>query len=112
MRYAVYVFDYGAPVGFRLALEDPERITALITQNGNAYEEGIGQVFDPMREYWRKPSAENRSTLRELLESAPCAAAGRLGQERSDFPAGRSRGVQTRHSRCESLFIRNRPLCA
>ena len=67
-RYAVYVFDYGAPVGFRLALEHPERITALITQNGNAYEEGIGQVFDPMREYWRKPSAENRSALRELLE--------------------------------------------
>jgi pimeloyl-ACP methyl ester carboxylesterase len=67
-RYAVYVFDYGAPVGFRLALEHPERITALITQNGNAYEEGIGQIFDPMREYWREPSADNRSALRELLE--------------------------------------------
>jgi pimeloyl-ACP methyl ester carboxylesterase len=67
-RYAVYVFDYGAPVGFRLALEHPDRITALITQNGNAYEEGIGQVFDPMREYWREPSAKNRSVLRELLK--------------------------------------------
>ena len=67
-RYAVYVFDYGAPVGFRLALEHPERVTALITQNGNAYEEGIGQVFDPMREYWREPTAKNRSALRELLE--------------------------------------------
>jgi pimeloyl-ACP methyl ester carboxylesterase len=67
-RYAVYVFDYGAPVGFRLALEHPERVTALITQNGNAYEEGIGRIFDPMREYWRKPSVENRSALRELLE--------------------------------------------
>jgi len=67
-RYAVYVFDYGAPVGFRLALKHPERITALITQNGNAYEEGIGKVFDPMREYWREPSAENRDALRELLE--------------------------------------------
>jgi pimeloyl-ACP methyl ester carboxylesterase len=67
-RHAVYVFDYGAPVGFRLALEHPERITALITQNGNAYEEGIGRVFDPMREYWREPSAKNRSALRELLE--------------------------------------------
>jgi pimeloyl-ACP methyl ester carboxylesterase len=67
-RYAVYVFDYGAPVGFRLALEHPDRVTALITQNGNAYEEGIGQVFDPMREYWREPSAKNRSALRELLE--------------------------------------------
>jgi len=67
-RYAVYVFDYGAPVGFRLALEHPDRVTALITQNGNAYEEGIGQVFDPMREYWREPSAKNRSALRELLK--------------------------------------------
>jgi pimeloyl-ACP methyl ester carboxylesterase len=67
-RYAVYVFDYGAPVGFRLALEHPDRVTALITQNGNAYEEGIGQIFDPMREYWREPSAKNRSVLRELLK--------------------------------------------
>jgi pimeloyl-ACP methyl ester carboxylesterase len=67
-RYAVYVFDYGAPVGFRLALEHPDRVTALITQNGNAYEEGIGQVFDPMREYWREPSAKHRSAVRELLE--------------------------------------------
>jgi pimeloyl-ACP methyl ester carboxylesterase len=67
-RYALYVFDYGAPVGFRLALAHPDRVTALITQNGNAYEEGIGRVFDPMREYWREPSAENRSALRELLE--------------------------------------------
>lgn len=67
-RYALYVFDYGAPVGFRLALNHPERVTALITQNGNAYEEGIGKVFDPMREYWREPSAENRNALRELLE--------------------------------------------
>jgi pimeloyl-ACP methyl ester carboxylesterase len=67
-RYAVYVFDYGAPVGFRLALKHPERVTALITQNGNAYEEGIGKVFDSMREYWREPSAENRNALRGLLE--------------------------------------------
>jgi pimeloyl-ACP methyl ester carboxylesterase len=67
-RHAVYVFDYGAPVGFRLALEHPDRVTALITQNGNAYEEGIGQVFDPMRAYWREPSVENRNALRELLK--------------------------------------------
>lgn len=65
--YAVYVFDYGAPVGFRLALKNPQRITALITQNGNAYEEGIGTIFDPMRAYWREPSAENRNALRALL---------------------------------------------
>lgn len=67
-RYAVYVFDYGAPVGFRLALKNPQRITALITQNGNAYEEGIGKIFDPMRAYWREPSAANRNALRALLE--------------------------------------------
>jgi pimeloyl-ACP methyl ester carboxylesterase len=67
-RYAVYVFDYGAPVGFRLALKHPDRVTALITQNGNAYEEGIGQVFDPMRNYWCEPSAANRAALRELLK--------------------------------------------
>jgi pimeloyl-ACP methyl ester carboxylesterase len=68
IRYALYVFDYGAPVGFRLALAHPDRVAALITQNGNAYEEGIGRVFDPMREYWREPSAKHRSALRQLLE--------------------------------------------
>ncbi len=67
-RYAVYVFDYGAPVGFRLALKNPQRISALITQNGNAYEEGIGRIFDPMRAYWRESSAANRNALRALLE--------------------------------------------
>jgi len=67
-RYAMYVFDYGAPVGLRLALAHPERVTALVTQNGNAYEDGIGKVFGPMREYWHEPSAKNRAALRELLE--------------------------------------------
>jgi pimeloyl-ACP methyl ester carboxylesterase len=66
-RYAVYVFDYGAPVGFRLALKHPDRITAFITQNGNAYEEGLGPGFSPIRKHWRDASAEHRAALRDLL---------------------------------------------
>lgn len=67
-RYAVYVFDYGAPVGLRLALKHPGRVTALITQNGNAYEEGLGAGFNPIQQYWQDPSSERRAALRELLE--------------------------------------------
>ncbi len=66
-RYAIYVFDYGAPVGLRLALAHPERITAIISQNGNAYEEGLSQGWNPIQRYWREPSAENRAALREFL---------------------------------------------
>ena len=66
-RYAAYVFDYGAPVGLRLALSQPQRVTALITQNGNAYEEGLGEGFKPIQNYWREPSAQNRTALQELL---------------------------------------------
>lgn len=66
-RYSMYVFDYGAPVGFRLALKHPERVTALISQNGNAYEEGLSQVWDPLRKYWKEPTAENRATIRAFL---------------------------------------------
>ena len=67
-RYAVYLFDYGAPVGFRLALKHPDRITAFITQNGNAYEEGLGPGFSPIQKHWRDASAEHRAALRDLLE--------------------------------------------
>jgi pimeloyl-ACP methyl ester carboxylesterase len=67
-RYAIYVFDYGAPVGFRLALAHPERITAIISQNGNAYEEGLSQGWNPIQKYWKEPTAENRSALREFLK--------------------------------------------
>jgi pimeloyl-ACP methyl ester carboxylesterase len=67
-RYAVYVFDYGAPVGFRLALKHPDRITAVITQNGNAYEEGLGPGFSPIQRHWRDASAEHRTALRDLLK--------------------------------------------
>jgi pimeloyl-ACP methyl ester carboxylesterase len=66
-RYALYVFDYGAPTGFRLAMAHPERITAMISQNGNAYEEGLGDAWAPIRQYWSKPTAENREMLRQAL---------------------------------------------
>jgi pimeloyl-ACP methyl ester carboxylesterase len=66
-RYAIYVFDYGAPVGFRLALAHPERITAIITQNGNAYAEGLSEGWNPIQKYWQDPSAENRGALRAFL---------------------------------------------
>lgn len=66
-RYALYVFDYGAPVGFRLAVRHPERITALISQNGNAYEEGLSDDWTPIRAYWNDPSPANRSALRAFL---------------------------------------------
>ena len=66
-RYAIYVFDYGAPVGFRLAVRHPERITAIISQNGNAYVEGLSEAWDPIKRYWKLPSEENRNALRLLL---------------------------------------------
>jgi pimeloyl-ACP methyl ester carboxylesterase len=66
-RYAIYVFDYGAPVGFRLALAHPDRITAIISQNGNAYEEGLSQGWNPIQKYWRNPTPANRSALRDFL---------------------------------------------
>jgi pimeloyl-ACP methyl ester carboxylesterase len=66
-RYAVYVFDYGAPTGFRLAVKHPERITAIISQNGNAYEEGLSDGWQEIRAYWRQPTQANRDTLRRFL---------------------------------------------
>jgi pimeloyl-ACP methyl ester carboxylesterase len=66
-RFAVYVFDYGAPTGFRLALRHPERIAAIISQNGNAYEEGLSDGWNPIRAYWQDPSEANRTALRTLL---------------------------------------------
>ena len=66
-RYTIYVFDYGAPVGLRLALAHPERITAIISQNGNAYDEGLSQGWNPIQKYWKEPTAENRAALREFL---------------------------------------------
>ncbi len=66
-RFAMYVFDYGAPTGFRLALRRPERITAIISQNGNAYEEGLSDGWNPIRTYWQDPSHANREALRTML---------------------------------------------
>jgi pimeloyl-ACP methyl ester carboxylesterase len=66
-RYTIYVFDYGAPVGLRLALAHPERITAIVSQNGNAYEEGISQGWNPIQKYWSEPTAVNRAALRGFL---------------------------------------------
>ncbi|QSI30145.1 alpha/beta fold hydrolase [Variovorax sp. RKNM96] len=66
-RFSVYVFDYGAPVGFRLALRHPERVTAIISQNGNAYEEGLSDGWNPIRAYWNDASQANRDALRAFL---------------------------------------------
>jgi len=67
-RYAVYVFDYGAPTGFRLAAKHPDRIAAIISQNGNAYEEGLSDGWNPIRAYWQEPSQANRDALRMMLK--------------------------------------------
>jgi len=66
-RYAIYVFDYGAPTGLRLAMAHPERVTAIVSQNGNAYEEGLGDAWGPIRTYWSAPTAENREVLRQNI---------------------------------------------
>ena len=67
-RFALYVFDYGAPVGFRIAARHPERVTAIITQNGNAYEEGLSDAWSPIRAYWKDPSPANREAIRTMLD--------------------------------------------
>lgn len=69
-RYAMYVFDYGAPTGFRLAMARPERVTAIVSQNGNAYVEGLGDAWGPIQLYWREPTPANREMLRNALDPA------------------------------------------
>ncbi len=64
-RYALYIFDYGAPTGLRLAMAHPERVAAIVSQNGNAYEEGLGDAWGPIRKYWAMPTAENREVIRQ-----------------------------------------------
>jgi pimeloyl-ACP methyl ester carboxylesterase len=66
-RFAMYVFDYGAPTGFRLAVKHPDRITAIISQNGNAYEEGLSEGWNPIRAYWQDASPTKREALRAFL---------------------------------------------
>jgi pimeloyl-ACP methyl ester carboxylesterase len=66
-EYALYVFDYGAPTGFRLAMAHPERVTAIVSQNGNAYEEGLAESWTPIRQYWAAPTREHRESIRNSL---------------------------------------------
>ncbi|MGW8687416.1 alpha/beta fold hydrolase [Streptomyces sp. NPDC055817] len=67
-RFALYVFDYGAPVGFRIATRHPERISAIVSQNGNAYEDGLSEAWNPVQAYWKEPSAANREAIRMLVQ--------------------------------------------
>ena len=67
-KYSIYVMDYGAPVGYRLALRHPERVRALIVQNGNAYDEGLLEFWDPIKKYWKDATPENRAGLHFLVE--------------------------------------------
>ena len=67
-RYALYVFDYGAPTGYRLAVSHPEKVVAIISQNGNAYLDGLGDAWDPIKKYWKDPIPANREALREFID--------------------------------------------
>lgn len=66
-RFAIYIFDYGAPTGLRLAMANPEKITGIISQNGNAYEEGLSQGWNPIKKYWENPTEENRKALHDVV---------------------------------------------
>src|SRR5882724_5506096 len=66
-KYTLYVFDYGAPTGFRLAVADPERVAAIVSQNGNAYEEGLSGAWGPIQRYWSEPTAEHRKIVRDAM---------------------------------------------
>lgn len=66
-RFSIYVMDYGAPIGFRLAVKHPEKIEALIVQNGNAYVEGLGEFWEPLKAYWSEPNEKNKEALRKFL---------------------------------------------
>jgi len=68
-NYSLYVMDYGAPVGYRLALRHPDRVRALIVQNGNAYDEGLREFWDPIKKYWKDPKTENREAIRFLVDA-------------------------------------------
>ena len=68
-RFAIYVFDYGAPVGFRIAARHPDRITAIISQNGNAYEDGLSDGWAPVQAYWKDPSPANREAVRSMVQA-------------------------------------------
>lgn len=90
-RYSLYVHDYGAPVGFRLAIRHPERIETITTQNGNAYEEGLTEFWNVFRDgYWKDPSRKNADALREAFKleatrSIPLAGARKPERINPDF---------------------------
>jgi pimeloyl-ACP methyl ester carboxylesterase len=66
-KYSIYLMDYGAPIGFRLAVKHPERMEALIVQNGNAYDEGLREFWDPLKAYWSEPNEKNKDALKKFL---------------------------------------------
>jgi pimeloyl-ACP methyl ester carboxylesterase len=66
-RFSMYVMDYGAPIGYRLAVKNPEKIEALIVQNGNAYDEGLGEFWEPLKAYWTEPNEKNKDALMKFL---------------------------------------------
>ena len=78
-RYSLYLMDYGAPIGYRLATQHPERIESLIVQNGNAYEEGLGDFWKPMRAYWQDKTPENTDRVRQALDGGRKARFNRPG---------------------------------
>ena len=81
-RFALYVFDYGAPVGFRIAAAHPERVSAIITQNGNAYEEGLSDAWSPIQAYWKDPSPANREAVRVMVQAGHDGLAVHAGRPR------------------------------
>jgi pimeloyl-ACP methyl ester carboxylesterase len=89
-KYVLYVFDYGAPTGFRLAMAHPERVTAIVSQNGNAYEEGLGDAWAPIRRYWSDPSADNRNAIRGALTAEGMKHEYSVGMSSSDVVAPES----------------------
>jgi pimeloyl-ACP methyl ester carboxylesterase len=89
-KYALYIFDYGAPTGLRLAMAHPERVTAIVSQNGNAYEEGLGDAWAPIRRYWSDPSAENRNAIRGALTAEGMKHEYSVGMSSSDVVAPES----------------------
>ena len=89
-KFAMYVFDYGAPIGFRLAMWHPERITAIISQNGNMYEEGLGKKWEARKEYWNSPHcwlSGERTTLRSSLKVPKPSSATCLMPKSISYPA-------------------------
>jgi pimeloyl-ACP methyl ester carboxylesterase len=89
-KYALYIFDYGAPTGLRLAMAHPERVTAIVSQNGNAYEEGLGDAWAPIRRYWNDPSAANRNAIRGALTAEGMRHEYSVGMPNSDVVAPES----------------------